>query len=583
MNGLGSRSLPTNSLLELFHKVMTKGSTVDLVQLLTAYAPESSDPRSVESHLFRNFLIFRSLSNILSSNTSYTCPEAAMKSLIPSGCGAVALGLALLGPAQTADPPTTEKLLEMLKSPRTETRLQAMKALGNLGNAGKDAVPALRALLRHEDKAVADQAARSLAQIGPYALYELVKALEDPSAVVRVRAMKAIGTMGCQLGHAIAVPAVAKLLRSTNKSLRKQAATTLGEIGPEASCVADLLMPLLRDREAAVRQAAAAALTRIGPDAVPGILKGIDNDDLDVRLAAIQALSLISDSDEAVAALVQCLRDIDPRVRSEAAAALARTGAPARVAMPMLIQMLKENNFEVQKQAFAAIMTLASAEDPDIFVTLSKINERFRWANPQAFNEPGKLKEEYAILLKSKLGSAIPTDRLVAAISLGFLGRDAMRSVAALEIASKDSNAVVRAGAMLALPMIDPKQPQRLEQVKHLIADTLDDLKFGKNLDPGDLVRLHILLSLFSKEKEFLPYLRQVREILILLPLLVQHRMPPPVVPAPAPIQPVVNMPRPVNNNLPQFAFAQDHVGVTHEFVQGLISCGFCKHNSRFS
>src|SRR5437660_12339989 len=108
------------------------------------------------------------------------------------------LGFAAAGQEAGPPDPSLERLLKTLDAPAKAERLAAMKDLGNLGTAAKAAIPQLVERLRDTNKEhadQADQAARSLAQIGWPAVPELVKVLNDPSPAVRGRALWALGVI----------------------------------------------------------------------------------------------------------------------------------------------------------------------------------------------------------------------------------------------------------------------------------------------------------------------------------------------------------------------------------------------------
>jgi hypothetical protein len=63
--------------------------------------------------------------------------------------------------------PEIRSLLADVQSSKTETRLFAIKAIGNLGPKGREAVPTLAKLLRDKDKRIRILTAHTLGKIGP--------------------------------------------------------------------------------------------------------------------------------------------------------------------------------------------------------------------------------------------------------------------------------------------------------------------------------------------------------------------------------------------------------------------------------
>ena len=99
--------------------------------------------------------------------------------------------------------PIVPILVGLLGHRRTETRLNAVKALGEVGS--EDAIPALAALIEsgsarwkrdREDPEVRQLAVEALGKIGGAAVPELVKIVENKGSSLRVDAIRALATLG---------------------------------------------------------------------------------------------------------------------------------------------------------------------------------------------------------------------------------------------------------------------------------------------------------------------------------------------------------------------------------------------------
>jgi hypothetical protein len=77
-----------------------------------------------------------------------------------------------------------------------------------------------------------ETAAVALGRIGAAAVPDLVQALQNPDADVRLKAVAVLGRMGSDA--AAAVPQLIPLLNDPDVDVRKAAARTLGQIGPPA-------------------------------------------------------------------------------------------------------------------------------------------------------------------------------------------------------------------------------------------------------------------------------------------------------------------------------------------------------------
>ncbi len=360
-------------------------------------------------------------------------------------------------PAQPAPvSPKTARLIKQLQSPVKAERLAAMKELGNQGAAARAAVLPLMERLRREGPEFADQAARTLAQIGPAAVPALIKALADAAPPVRRRALWALAVIGPDA--AAAVEPVSDFLEDKDAQVRTLAALALAEIGPESRPAVPRLAKLLRDPDPEARAWAAVALHEIGPEMIEHLLAALKEPDLPVRLSAVQALPRFRDANEAVQALADALRDPDASVRTTAAAALVQLGPEAKAALPGLLACLKEQDRALQATAFTAILLIGSPRDAALRDGLGALNATHSWARPAPVKKAVKRPEQVQRLV-GVLGDQDPTRRLAAVLALGQLGPLAKAAVPHLKKCLKDRDLCVRAVALLALPAVDPRQP----------------------------------------------------------------------------------------------------------------------------
>jgi HEAT repeat protein len=156
-------------------------------------------------------------------------------------------------------------LREEVRIGTEESRRHASCGLSLIGKA---AVPALLSLAEEEDWRVRSAAVDALGEIGP-ATPEVVPALDralgDPSDWVRRHAADARGTIGkSAIGS---VSALARTLTDAQPYVRINAATALAKIGPEAEEAVPALIAALDDPDRYTRAFAAIALRRIGTPA----------------------------------------------------------------------------------------------------------------------------------------------------------------------------------------------------------------------------------------------------------------------------------------------------------------------------
>lgn len=113
---------------------------------------------------------------------------------------------------------------------------------------------------------VRETAADSLGRIGVDAVPELIKALGNPDAGLRVQAARALAVIGPKAGAA--VPSLISLLSDDDEAVRRAAARALGQIGPAARDAIPSLIRLLQERPPVNgRPSAAATGELISPQA----------------------------------------------------------------------------------------------------------------------------------------------------------------------------------------------------------------------------------------------------------------------------------------------------------------------------
>jgi HEAT repeat protein len=151
-----------------------------------------------------------------------------------------------------------------------------------------------------------------MASMGPAAVPELIRALQDSDSKVRVAAAEALGKIGPPA--AASVPTLIELLDDEDSWLR--AAETLGQIGREARAAVPKLLAKLEGMQPLSGShdylAVIQALGGIGPEArpaVPAILRASNFED--ACMAAVVSLARI---DPANASVVPRLRDLIARM-----------------------------------------------------------------------------------------------------------------------------------------------------------------------------------------------------------------------------------------------------------------------------
>src|SRR5262249_19146795 len=140
------------------------------------------------------------------------------------------------------------RLVAILKDKDEVARRSAAQKLGELGQEGKSAAPALAdALTKDKDAFVRRFAAQSLGQIGKevstQAVPALAKALKSNShkedMTAAIEAMEKRGAAG--------VPPLKDALKSSEATVQYQAAKAIGQIGPDAKDAVKALIDLFKN------------------------------------------------------------------------------------------------------------------------------------------------------------------------------------------------------------------------------------------------------------------------------------------------------------------------------------------------
>jgi HEAT repeat protein len=308
--------------------------------------------------------------------------------------------------------------IEKLKDNDHRIRWDAMAYITPMGDEASDAAPAVRAMVKRGNGVAASclasilgpdaidalpvligvladdwDTSANIAQIGPAALPQLLKMIDNPEAKNHHLAIKAIGLMAQKTDKAI--PALLDCIDTRDPIARAAAATTLGNIEPRTKEIAAGLRQALKDEEASVRLAAGRAL-RFYSGAEAGF---------------------------AVNTLMELLAHADPDMRREAAVALAEYGPYAKASLPPLHKLQSDSDPRVRNAASWAEARISSSA-----------------ATRQAVQS-----------LASALKDRDPRAREDAARLLGAFGRDARDAIPALGEARQDDVEAVRTAAAEAL------------------------------------------------------------------------------------------------------------------------------------
>lgn len=178
----------------------------------------------------------------------------------------------------------------------------------------------------------------------------VIEKLSHNDENVRKDAAYTLGKLGPDAK--IAIPLLIKTLKDEKADVREAAVYALGCIGQEAKTIVPVLIDLLKDENFGVRKTAESALGNIGVATIPAILNTLKDEtssfsfldkEKPIRKAARKIFKRIGSS--AVPALVEALKD--DTVRLAAIDALGFVGHEAKSVLPALIEVLKGDNADV--------------------------------------------------------------------------------------------------------------------------------------------------------------------------------------------------------------------------------------------
>jgi serine/threonine protein kinase/HEAT repeat protein len=246
-----------------------------------------------------------------------------------------------IGAIGTAAESAIPDLINAIKDENRNVRCRAAEALGEMGSLARGALSVLLEALEDRDVSAADAASAALRKIigGPAAVVvepamppssstagaDLVRALKDKDRDVRWRAAIALGETPAS---SEVVLALVEAIEDPDDTVRWEAVKALGKLGSGAKEAVPALAAALYDEDEIFRHHAASALAAMGPDAeaaVPALIRAFRHTPEGEPVQVVEALIRIGRG--AVAALVEALKDENPRIRGKAAETLTRIAA----------------------------------------------------------------------------------------------------------------------------------------------------------------------------------------------------------------------------------------------------------------
>jgi HEAT repeat protein len=340
-------------------------------------------------------------------------------------------------------------------------RARAAGALRLIGPDAGDSRDALQRALADGDRGVRVSAALALAAVDPTvpeAIPPLVDALGRPGPWSHRFEDRKKGSMGGRPGvptllprfGEAAVPALVAALKSRRDEQRRGAAEVLGEIGPDARDAADELLRVLKaDDNLSVRAAAGLALGKVAPDRT-----------------------------EAVPPLLALLKDPNFDVRSRACQAVGRFGPAARDARETLLELATHDRYQVGMRSAALRSLVGIGADADAVAALGqhlRRLEHYEYATGDDFElieELGPRAKALTEPLRDLMVWRVVYIRILAARSLARANpAHTDEAVESLELDLHNSFGGIRSAAARALEVIGPPGKAAVPMLRKLLKD----------------------------------------------------------------------------------------------------------------
>ena len=240
--------------------------------------------------------------------------------------------------------PAVPFLTQALQSPHEVFREGAARAIAAIGPRAVAAIPVLQKHLSDASprvRAAAVHAWIALNPQNPASLTQAAKLLLDPDPMVRLETAEALHDGKSQLA---VLPELVRALGDSEAEVRIRVVDDIGSLGTAASSAVPDIMVLLKDPVDTVRQTAALAIVALGkPDKslVSRLVANLSDEDARVRGAAADVLGQMgADATSALPALQIASQDADPDVQKIAKRAIGRIQTPA---LPTVVPLDNES------------------------------------------------------------------------------------------------------------------------------------------------------------------------------------------------------------------------------------------------
>lgn len=375
----------------------------------------------------------------------------------------VCVVLRQIGPAAKAAAPA---LTEKLKDSRPDIRIQAILALGAMGDAALPAVPQIGEAVKDERTCAAATFAlgrlKKIPADAENALWANAKGNNPFLSTVSIWALTNQHPEDPALRRA-ATQHLMRRLKDKDALVRVAAARALAALPPDPEITLPIFKEEMKDADPTTLKHALDALAMLGEAAVPSLVNILEKHK-ELRVEAAYTLGQMGPkAAAAVDALAKLVDDENLQIATEAIIALGKIGPDAKAAVPTLCAALMK---EGEKNSHAIVFALgdigpaASAAEPLLLEAMQAGDKSLAAIAARSYVEiqPPASRDQAAAkavpVLATCLSDPLPETRKAAAESLAALGPLAKEARPALEKTSEDKVKGVRDAAANALKAI---------------------------------------------------------------------------------------------------------------------------------
>lgn len=266
-----------------------------------------------------------------------------------------------------------------------QLRLVTATALGEIGDS-KALNPLVNIIKSSKESLLLK--VRSITALGRLsdkrAINPLLECLNDPVAVIRAEAVKALSTLGNYIGdHQHILKPISNLIRDNDRDVRLIVVQTL-QIFKEKTA-ADSLVAALNDSDPLVRSEAEKGLSNMGHLGVAALLLGTRQKNGRIQAIYERLYALLSPS-EAAEALIPGLRESAPHIHQHAENKLRTIGLPAVEPLMSAIQQYIDDE-DFRQSGGAVLRDIGEPAVETLITALRSSQENMRWIAARALRE----------------------------------------------------------------------------------------------------------------------------------------------------------------------------------------------------